>query len=435
MEAFAPGLGDDYPKALRRIRLLQGDERILLSNARLIDGTGAPPVENVSVLVADGRIDWVGTDATSHPGTQGAEVIDASGKTLMPGLIDCHVHFSGEATASAYQRYLDPPAQVRMLRAANDAFDALASGFTTVRDAGTSGGVPFALRKAMRDGVIMGPRIYAAGDPLSQTSGHGDWHVFPYEWVRDMAPRGWLVDGEDECRKAVRLNFRQGADFIKVFLASGGITNTPEDLEAYPEFSPGELRAIVEETHRREKRVAAHVAGAPSALHALEGGVDTMEHGRFGPDRNVLEKMAEAGVFFCPTVSIFYWIATEGEKWGVFAGGIEAAKQEVENQYKMVNLAREIGVKLVNSSDCGSKYGRGNLPKELELMVESGLTPMEAIVAATRTAAECIGVEGDLGTLQVGKRADMLLIDGDPLSDIRVLQDRDAISVVMKSPH
>ncbi len=396
MEAFVPGLGDDYPKALGRIRLLQGEDRVLLTNARLIDGTGAEPVENVSVLVADGRIDWVGTDATSHPGTQGAESIDASGKTLMPGLIDCHVHFSGEATANAYQRYLDPPAQVRMLRAATDAFDALASGFTTVRDAGTSGGVPFALRRAMQDGVIMGPRIFAAGDPLSQTSGHGDWHVFPYQWIKDMAPRGWLVDGEDECRKAVRLNFRQGADLIKVFLTSGGVTNTLEDREMFPEFSPTELRAIVEETHRREKRVAAHASGAAAVLHALEGGVDTVEHGKLGSNSMVLEKIVESGVFLCPTLSIYHWISTEGEKWGVFSGGIEAAKQEVENQNRMVSLARDLGVKLVNSSDCGSKYGRGNLPKELELMVVAGLTPMEAIVAATHTAAECIGVEGDL---------------------------------------
>ena len=134
-------------------------------------------------------------------------------------------------------------------------------------------------------------------------------------------------------------------------------------------------------------------------------------------------------------VEFYHWISTEGEKWGVFAGGIEAAKQEVENQNRMISLARELGVKLVNSSDCGSKFGRGNLPKELELMVTAGLTPMEAIVAATRTAAECISVEDDLGTIQLGKRADMLLVKGDPLAEIRVLQDRDAISLVLKSPN
>src|SRR5690606_21798852 len=119
-------------------------------------------------------------------------------------------HFSGEATANAYKRYLDPSPQVRLLRAVTDAYDALASGFTTVRDAGTAGGVAFTLRRAMRDGIIQGPDIYAAGDALSQTNGHGDWHVFPYNWVKEIEPRAWLVDGVDECRKAVRLNFRQG---------------------------------------------------------------------------------------------------------------------------------------------------------------------------------------------------------------------------------
>ena len=433
MEAFASGIGSDYPKALKRIRLAKGNEKVLLKGVRLIDGTGAPPRYRVSLLVEDGKIGWIGPQETAPEQALGAEIIDAEGKTLMPGLMDCHVHFSGEATAGAYQRYLDPPLQVRILRAATDAFDALASGFTTVRDAGTASGVPIALRRAISDGVIMGPRIYAAGDALSQSNGHGDWHVFPYSWMKELQPRAWLVDGVEECRKAVRLNFRQGADLIKVFLASGGITNTPEDLEAYPEFSLDELRAIVDEAHRREKRVAAHVTGAPSVLHGLEAGVDTREHGRIGPNRELLEKIAEAGIFFCPTISIFHWIATEGERWNVFAGGIEAAKYEVENQLKMVGLANEVGVKLASSSDCGSKYGRGNLGKELELMVESGLTPMEAIVSATRTAAECIGIEESVGTIESGKKADLLLIDGDPLADIRILQNRDAISMVMKA--
>ena len=434
MEAYSTFIGSDYPKALRRIRLLGEDDPILLDAVRLIDGTGAAPEENMAVLVTEGRIRWVGPTGTAPPETQGSTRLDGKGKTLMPGLMDCHVHLSGEAGANAYRRYLDPPHQVRLLRSATDAFDALASGFTTVRDAGTAGGGPFALRRAINDGIIMGPSIYAAGDALSQSAGHGDWHTFPYDWVKSLEPRARLVDGVAECRKAVRLNFRQGADFIKVFLASGGVTNSPEDLHAFPEFSMDELRAIVDEAHRREKRVAAHVAGARSVLHGLEGGVDTMEHGLFGPDRAVLERMAEADVFFCPTLSIFYWIATEGEKWGVFPGGIEAAKVEVENQHRMVSLAREVGVKLASSSDCGSKYGRGNLAKELELMAGAGLGPMGAIVAATRTAAECIGIEGDVGTVEVGKRADLLLVDGDPLSDISILQNRDAITMVMKSP-
>ena len=434
MEAFAIGIGDDYPKGLKRIRLLEDTDNLIIEDTRLIDGTGAQPKEKVSVVIQKGKIRSVQQTELTSDQRRGAEIISGTGKTFMPGLMDCHVHLSGQATASAYERYLDPPPQVQLLRAANDAYDALASGFTTVRDAGTFGGVPIALRMAIADKVIMGPRIYAAGDALSQSNGHGDWHVFPYNWVKDMQPRAWLVDGVDECRKAVRLNFRQGADLIKVFLAAGGVTNTPEDLESYPEFSLDELNAIVDEAHRREKRVAAHVTGAPSVLHGLEAGVDTMEHGRIGPDQELLEKISEAGVFLCPTLSIYYWISTEGEKWGVFPGGIEAAKQEMEEQFKMVGMAKELGVKLASSTDSGSKFGKGNLAKELELMVESGLTPLESIVAATRTAAECIGIEKSVGTIEEGKKADFLLVEGDPTKDIRILQNRDALLMVVKAP-
>ena len=281
MEAFASGIGNDYSSALKRIRLVKASEKILFQGIRLIDGTGRSPRDGVSLLVEDGKIGWIGPQETAPEQALGAETIAAEGKTLMPGLMDCHVHFSGEATAGAYQRYLDPPLQVRLLRAATDAFDALASGFTTVRDAGTASGVPIALRRAISDNVIMGPRIYAAGDALSQSNGHGDWHVFPYSWMKDLQPRAWLVDGVEECRKAVRLNFRQGADLIKVFLASGGITNTPEDLEAYPEFSLDELRAIVDEAHRREKARSGPRDG--SAVRAARPGGRRGHHGAW-PD-------------------------------------------------------------------------------------------------------------------------------------------------------
>ena len=409
---------------------MQQTERILLDDVRVIDGTGAPPKEHMAVLVSGGRVESIGPSSAT-PKT--VERISAGGKTLMPGMIDCHAHFTGEATGQAYKRYLDPPPGVKMLRAATDAYEALAGGTTTVRDPGTGGGKPFALRRAIADGIIIGPRIYASGSALSQSNGHGDWHLFPYEWVKTLEPRAMLVDGVDECRKAVRLNFREGADFIKVFLSSGGVTNTPEDLVSYPEFSLDELQAIVEEAHRREKRVAAHATGAPAVLHGLAAGVDSIEHGRCGADRRVLEKVAETGTFLCPTLSIFYWISTVGAEWGIFAEGIEAAKVQLEEGYKMVEMARDLGVKLANSTDVGSKYGRGLQAKELELMVTAGLTPSEAIVAATRTAAECIGVEADLGTVEVGKKADLLLVDGDPLADIRILQNRDALTMIMRA--
>ena len=403
----------------------------LITGARLIDGQGGEPRDGVSILVAGAIIKEIGADGTVALGKEPHRRIEAAGKTVIPGLIDAHVHLTGQATFDPYRRYLWPSDGVKTIKAVADAERALEAGWTTVVDLGWPSPA-LDIRAAAHLGIVVAPRILSAVAALSPTGGHGDWHALPYQWVKEREFRGRLVDGEDECRKAVRLNFREGADLTKIMVTSAGF-GSERDWPPRDIFGEEELAAIVDETKKHLGTIAAHCIGGSGVRKAIAAGVNTVEHGVVDPeDYDILGTMAAQGVTLIPTLSIFYWFAEEGLGRGMSAWGVDMAKRVMATQMAMVRRAKEAGVPIATGTDTGSSYGIGQNAKELELLVQAGLTPMEAIVAATRNAARARGIGAEVGTLEPSKQAEMLLLNVDPLGDVRALQSLESIEAIIR---
>lgn len=403
--------------------------RLALVGGTLIDGTGAAPVTGKALLIEGERL------RLAFAGEIPADysVVDLSGKWVVPGLIDCHVHLIGESTLDAYRRYVTPEPSRRLLNAAKDMANMLHTGFTTVRQLGLGYGV--ALREATRLGLLRGPRILAANTALTSTGGHGDWAIYPEAWVRSWPPefRGTIVDGEEECRKAVRRSFREGADLIKLMTSAGGITNHPHDLIAHGEFSPSELRAIVSEARRWHRKVAAHAVGNAGVRLAVDAGVDTIEHGVFEPDPAVIEDMAHRGIVLVPTLFIFSWVIEEGREAGVFEEGIEAAKRLMDLQFRAVSAAHAGGVRVALGTDDNGVLGAGRHGRELQLLCHAGLSARAAITAGTQNGAVACGLEHEIGTLESGKAADVIVLSRDPLADVSSLAQEGSVEMVIQS--
>jgi len=399
--------------------------------AALIDGTGRPPVEDAVILVEGDTIKTVGpANCVSVPA--GAEKMDVSGMTVMPGLIDSHLHLAGMKTDRFLEERLVRPWPMGLIRSVNDVRALLEAGFTTIKDCGSRGGIY--LRDSVKEGVIKGPRILSAGPVLSQTFGHGDAHYLPIKWVKDWSgPFGGLIcDGVDECRKAARLALRQGADFIKI-CASGGVLSQ-RDRPEHPQFTIEEIKAIVEEAAKVGTFVTAHCQGTQAMKNAIKAGVYTIDHA-FYPDEEVVELARRRDVVFVPTLAIHRQIVEHGEEAGMPPWGVKKAKETWKEVVKNIRWLYEQGVTIAMGTDfCGSpllKHGRNAV--ELENLVRfCGFSPIDAIVAATRNGAKACGLEDRTGTLEPGKLADLIIVDGDPVKDIRVLQDVDRVKLVMK---
>jgi imidazolonepropionase-like amidohydrolase len=277
----------------------------------------------------------------------------------------------------------------------------------------------------MKEGLLIGPRLLTSGWALSQTRGHGDVPQLPYEWVEHARPRSMFCDGEIECRRAVRRNFGEGADVIKVY--------SSENRSGAPNFTVAELSVITDEAHRRGKRVATHAKTYEGVRNALLAGVDTIEHGTPAIHDDLLEMMYEQRSFLVPTMATVHRVAYEGGDWEVSPAAMDQAKRELEGRQRMVRAAHERGVQIATGSDAGARAGFGLLStRELELLVDVGLTPMEAISAATSVSAAALGLSDDVGSLKAGKLADIVVIDGNPLEDIRILQDRSRVRFVLQ---
>lgn len=386
-------------------------DRLILRAARVVDGTSPEALTGVEVAVADGKITGIVPTGTTQAAPE--EIVDLGDRTLMPGLIDLHVHFARTLSEEEVQRTLERP-ELRLIRSAMDAGDLLRAGFTTVRHVGGMDGI--FVRDAIEEGTIPGPRIQAAGLPVSQTGGHGDIHFVPLEWIsHDRIRSGVIADGPDECRRAVRLNLRESADLIKV-MASGGVV-TRRDHPRHAQFTEEELRAIVSEANRWERRVAAHAGGA-GIEPAVRAGVTTIEHGYF-LTRPVAELMAEKGTFFVPTLLRLHRGVTRGPEVGV-SPWINAKFTETwDAAVEGVAMAREAGVRIGLGTDLGLRphTRHGWNWQEIPLLVQAGLSPMEAIRAGTSVAAEAMGLEESIGRVAPGYLADLIAVDGDPLAD------------------
>jgi imidazolonepropionase-like amidohydrolase len=396
--------------------------RLWLTGARLIDGTGAPVRARASVLVDRGRVvDVVEGDAAVP---EGAEVMELAGRTLMPGLIDAHAHV-GECfptpTPAAGAEPLLPGVPPHFLAA--ELREVLRIGITTIRDVGSVGDIVVEARQAMRYGAFRGPRILTCGRIVSPTAPGGRFFAGMYR----------EADGPDEIRRAVREQIRYGADFVKV-MTTGARSAELEDPDP-AQLSRTELEVFVEEAHRLGYRTSAHCEGLAGTELAIEAGIDTVEHGLYLNQRpELLERMAANGQVLVPTLSFLLHVAgvdptADGapSTWTPLL--VELGKYNVEQAMLTLAAAHEAGVRLAMGHDFRPLHAGTN---ELLRMIEAGLPTQDGLVAATAGGAYALGLDAHVGTIEPGKLADLVVVDGDPLVEPSCLCDRSRIWLVLR---
>ena len=396
------------------------EKSLAITGARLIDGTGRESLDDACVMIEGDEIKAVGAKAEVQV-RDGARVIDAEGKCVMPGLVDPEVHLSSGPPPTDHA-----PLETQALKAARNAARILRAGVTTIGNAGFGENTDLRIRDAIAEGLIAGPRILASGNPVQCTAGHG--------FMRSPGVAGLRADGVEGVRKAVRAQFEAGVDWIKIN-ASGGIECMGQDpIRNFPSwlnFSLEELRAIADEAHAFGMKVNAHVQCREGIKRCLEAGIDSFEHGSFLDDED-LERMVRQGTFLLPTFAHCRMILENFEASGVAERALDIVKRHNEAHARSFEAARKAGVHFAMCSDAGSSPAHGANAIELEELTRQGLSPLEAVHAATGRAAEALGLQDHIGTLEEGKRADLVLIDGSPLEDIRILQDADRILMVIK---
>ncbi|MCF8468239.1 MAG: amidohydrolase family protein [Sneathiella sp.] len=386
---------------------------LTLKNASLLDVRMGQCVGTRNIFIEDGIIQEV----SKGPVTEGATELDLSGLTIMPGLCDAHVHVVA-ATAS-FPDLMKWSQMYVAARAGQILSGMLSRGFTTVRDCG---GADYGIAQSINEGYLIGPRVLFSGHAISQTGGHGDMREAGENWegCTCCAGLGVVVDGVPEVRRACRDELRKGAHFIKI-MGSGGISS-PTDRIGNTQFSISELKAAVEEAEAAETYVAAHVYTARAANRALECGVRSIEHGNLIDD-STIDLLLEKRAFLVPTMSTHEVLGTEGLAGGLSQAMCDKVSEVVEAGYRTHAHAHSRGVKMVFGTDLLGPMHRHQL---LEFKIRSRFqTPAEVIRSATLTAAELFQMEGEIGELIPGARADILALDGDPLNDLGVLQDPD----------
>ncbi|SDJ96616.1 metal-dependent hydrolase family protein [Alkalibacterium thalassium] len=399
-----------------------------INNGRLIDGLGGQPVSD-GLFVFEGNTLLYAGEAEGYTLTGDETIVDAGGGTILPGLIDAHVHVMMEF--EGVQKRLETPFSYRFYQAAQYMRKTLDAGITSVRDAL---GADLGVKKAVEEGLIAGPRLQLSINALTITGGHGDGYTTSGQTVELLQanypgmPDG-RADGVEEVRKKVRELLRAGAEVIKVH-ATGGVLS-PTDHPEFTQFSLEELKVIVEEARfRKGVRVMAHAQGAEGIKQAVRAGIHSIEHGIFLDDE-AIDLMKENGTFLVPTLLAPVSVLELAEESGMPDSAVEKSKEVIEIHKESVTKAHKAGVKIAMGTDAGVMPHGLNL-RELELMTDVGMTPMEAIVATTKTAAECLGWEDKVGTLEKGKLADIVIVKGDPLEDIASLADTDTIQYVVK---
>jgi imidazolonepropionase-like amidohydrolase len=401
--------------------------RLVIEADRMIDGSGAPPLEYAAVLVEGERIMAVGRSADiGRP--EGAQVVTVPpGATLLPGLADVHVHlaYSGRPHKAAFRSELIEMSYAAVaLRASRYAYATLKMGFTALRDMHAPGGTIIDLAAAIDRGDVTGPHIKACGRGLSVTGGHMDQPGFADHTVfRDLTQP---CDGPVGFRRGAREEIKRGADFIKINSSCSdgervGVWNRQE-------MTNEEIASACDEAHMWGMKVAAHTAGGESLLNSIVNGVDTVEHAHF-TDERIIDEMVKRGTFYVPTLLVnernFEFTP---EEQGVTPSSWRWLQASREAKWKTLAAARKAGVRICCGTDAGYMIPHGPMNwRELALLVQGGLTPMEAIVSATATNHDLLGI--DAGRIMPGKRADLLMVDGDPLADITILGSQEKLTV------
>jgi imidazolonepropionase-like amidohydrolase len=388
---------------------------ISFRNGKVIIGNGEV-IEKGTVAVNGNRLTFVGP-ARKFRDSKRETVFDLSGKTILPGLIDCHVHLCLDGSPDPMTAVSKESIPQTTLKAAQHARVTLDAGVTTIRDMGGKDYIDIAVRDGIESGLIEGPRMICSGRAVCMTGGHG-WQF------------GREADGTDGVREAVREQLKAGAGLIKMMATGGVLTKGGEP--GSPQFTLEELKAGIEEARKAGRRTSAHAMGSDGIKNALRAGIDSIEHGVFLDDE-AIELMLEMKTHLVPTLSAPCHIIKAGTKGGVPAYAVEKSKSVIESHWQSVRKAHQAGISIAMGTDAGTPFNcHGENLKELELLVKAGMIPMGAIVATTQTASEVLGLEKKIGTLEKGKLADLVVVHGDPIKDISILQRKDKIVAVMK---
>ena len=397
----------------------------VLKSGTLIDGTGAGPVAGATVVVEGQRIEAV-TTRSNGDWPSDAEIIDVSGMTILPGLIDCHDHMAMHSYDLAWRWGISEPQSTRALRTAKVLQETLAAGYTAVRDAA---GLDTGFKRAIDEGLIMGPRLVLSLCIISPIGGIGD-RVSPSGFSccvpNDPLLPDCVVNSLADVRPVVRRIVRAGADVIKC-ATTGGASSRPGHGPLDGAFNLDEMRSLTDEAHALDRRVMCHALGARGLRIAIEAGVDSIEHGCYlDEEPELLDMMAQRNIFFVPTFAVY-----EYHRKSALPHVRERAHHLQEHHVTSLRRAFAAGVKIAAGTDAGG-HGHPSNAMEIECLVKAGLTPLQALRAATGWAAECLGLEHDIGTIEKGKLADLIVVAGDPLGDVKMLQNPERIALVLK---
>jgi imidazolonepropionase-like amidohydrolase len=379
---------------------------------QVIDGRGKA-YEGYVIIDGD-RIAEVGP---GNPPALGESVVrkDLTSKSILPGLIDCHVHLRSDGLADPRAQQAADTDAIALLRSARNARRTLECGVTTIRDCGSRGGIDFALRAASQQGLCPTPRLVLSGLTICITGGHG-WQL------------GHEADGPDAVRRAARTQIKAGADNVKL-IASGGILSPGSEIGA-PQFTVEEMRAAVEEAHAAGKICCAHAHGATAIKNAVKAGVDSIEHGYLLDDDGI-QLMLDHGTYLVATSAAVRNVVKHGTAAGIRPEVVRKAQSAIDQHIASFKRAHKAGVKLAMGTDTGVPYTQhGNNLDELVYLVEMGLSPMEALSVTTIEAAKLLRMDDRIGSLEPGKLADFIVVDGDPVADISILQDKSRILTV-----
>jgi imidazolonepropionase-like amidohydrolase len=396
--------------------------KTILTGATVIDGTGGPARPDATIVIDGERIEELTAGGGTHSAGSGLSVYHLDdGYTIIPGLVDCHDHIGHPGLGATAQRVSTVPHAVAIV--AKALRDTIEAGVTTVRDAG---GLGYGFQVAVEDGLFAGPRLILSLAIMSRTGGLGDPRsVFGYgseQWIIPGVPSG-VCDGPDNGRQKVRELQALGAGAIKIAM-SGGVRSGA----LQPGFSAAEVAAIVDEAHILGMRVLCHCHGGAGLRDALAAGVDSIDHGVYlADDDESLRRMAGEGTFYVPTMlALRYHEDTAEPEAKEYIRDLRARHR------RAIARAAEFGVRIAMGTDAGA-FGHSHQGAELELLVEAGFSPMQALAISTSSSAACLGLHDQIGTLAPGYSADLVVVQGDPLADIRILRDPDKIKMVMKA--